>query len=231
MGAGVGAVVRDEDQDVVGAARPHLTGHVTPRPDRHARPTRATDPPHLASNIDDLGEEHSHRVQRMVGNSTKGVLIPLPRQPPRPSTEPMLSATIDSAAFYTVAMFTLEQITDIHDRLGSRDTLVDYLHALRGIGVETYDSFVADGHSEYFGVNGRQLVGPAFHEAFTIADTCDKERFLQYMQEVEQGGIGYVEMSRALADQGVEKWTFDTARLTITYFDKAGRVLLDEKVE
>jgi hypothetical protein len=38
-------------------------------------------------------------------------------------------------------------------------------------------------------------------------------------------------MSRALADHGVEKWTFDTERLTITYFDKAENVLLGEKVD
>jgi hypothetical protein len=31
------------------------------------------------------------------------------------------------------------------------------------------------------------LVGPAFHETFAIAETCDKETFLRYMQQVEQG--------------------------------------------
>lgn len=128
-------------------------------------------------------------------------------------------------------MFTLEQISGIHDRLGNRGALGGYLRALRDIGVEMYDSYITDGHSEYFGADGQKLVGPAFHEAFAIAETCDKEQFLQYMQQVEQGGVGYVEMSKALADNGVEKWTFDTEKLTITYLDKAGNVLLDEKVE
>jgi uncharacterized protein YbcV (DUF1398 family) len=127
-------------------------------------------------------------------------------------------------------MFTLEQITDIHDRLGNSGTLSGYLRALRDIGVETYDSYITDGHSEYFGEDGQKLVGPAFHETFAIAETCDREQFLQYMQQVEQGSIGYVEMSKALADNGVEKWTFDTEKLTITYLDKAGNVLLSENV-
>ena len=43
---------------------------------------------------------------------------------------------------------------------------------------------------------------------FAVAATCDKEQFLQSMKQVEQGGIGYVEMSEALAANGVEKWTF-----------------------
>jgi uncharacterized protein YbcV (DUF1398 family) len=128
-------------------------------------------------------------------------------------------------------MFTLDQIADIHDRLGNSDTLGGYLRALREIGVETYDSYITDGHSEYFGADGQKLVGPAFHEKFAIADTCDKDQFLQFMQQVEQGGVGYVEMSKALADNGVEKWTFDTEKSTITYLDKAGNVLLGEKVE
>jgi uncharacterized protein YbcV (DUF1398 family) len=128
-------------------------------------------------------------------------------------------------------VFTLEQITAIHDRIGNRDTLGGYLRALRNIGVKTYDTYINDGHSEYFGVDGQHLVGPAFHETFAIARSCDKERFLQYMQQVEQGEVGYVEMSKTLADHGVEKWTFDTEKLTITYFDKAGNVLLGEKVE
>ena len=128
-------------------------------------------------------------------------------------------------------MFTLEQITDIHDRLGNSDTLGGYLRALRDIGVESYDSYITDGHSEYFGADGQELVGPAFHETFPVADTCDRDEFLRFMQEVEQGGVGYVEMSKALADNGVEKWTFDTEKLTITYLDKAGNVLLAETIE
>ena len=128
-------------------------------------------------------------------------------------------------------MFTLEQIIDIHDRLGDRNTLVGYLRALRDVGVVTYDSYVTDGHSEYFGADGKKLVGPAFHEMFVVAETCDKEQFLRYMQQVEQGGVGYVEMSKALADNGIEKWVFDTKMLTITYFDKAGNVLLRERAE
>jgi uncharacterized protein YbcV (DUF1398 family) len=127
-------------------------------------------------------------------------------------------------------MFTLEQVTDIHDRLGNSDTLGGYLRALRDIGVETYDSYITDGHSEYFGADGQRLVGPAFHETYAIDETCDKEQFLRYMRQVEQGDVGYEEMSKALADNGVEKWTFDTRELTITYVDKAGNVLLREEL-
>lgn len=127
-------------------------------------------------------------------------------------------------------MFSLEDITRIHDELGSADTLPEYLRALRDIGVRHYDSFVTDGRSEYHSVDGRTLVSDAAHSTFAVSDTCDRDAFVAYMKVVEQGGVGYEEMSQHMADLGVEKWTFDTADLTITYSDKAGRTLLSEQV-
>lgn len=53
-------------------------------------------------------------------------------------------------------MFTIEQINDLHARLGSARTLPEYIRALKAIGVERYDSYLADGHSEYFGQGGPQ---------------------------------------------------------------------------
>jgi hypothetical protein len=51
-------------------------------------------------------------------------------------------------------MFTIEQINDLHARLGSARTLPEYVRALKALGVERYDPFLADGHSEYFGQGG-----------------------------------------------------------------------------
>ena len=39
-------------------------------------------------------------------------------------------------------MFTLDQINDIHERLGKQATLPQYLQALKSIGVDKYDSFI-----------------------------------------------------------------------------------------
>ena len=55
-------------------------------------------------------------------------------------------------------MFTFEQINDIHDRLGNAETLAQYLEALKNIGVDKYDSFITDGHSEYFGKDGNEML-------------------------------------------------------------------------
>jgi len=76
-------------------------------------------------------------------------------------------------------MFTLDQINKIHDRFGSSKTLAEYLHASKGIGVSTYDSFISDGHSEYYDEHGSKVVSLAVHETFAIADESNEENFLQ----------------------------------------------------
>jgi hypothetical protein len=39
-----------------------------------------------------------------------------------------------------ISMFTIEQINDLHVRLGSARTLPEYVRALNVLGVERYDS-------------------------------------------------------------------------------------------
>jgi hypothetical protein len=73
-------------------------------------------------------------------------------------------------------MFTIEQINDLHARLGSARTLPEYVLALKGLGVERYDSYLADGHSEYFGQGGHRVVSPPVHEVLPVAETVIFER-------------------------------------------------------
>lgn len=127
-------------------------------------------------------------------------------------------------------MFTLEQIDELHSRLGKAETLYAYARALHAIGVEKYDSYLVDGHSEYVGINGHKVISPPHHETLPIAETSDREAFLAFMQRVEQDRMGYLEMSRGLATCGIEKWTVNTVEATMTYSDRAGNELLAERL-
>lgn len=127
-------------------------------------------------------------------------------------------------------MFTIGQIDDVHDRLGNAETLAQYLRALHAIGVETSDSFVADGHSEYFGKGGCKVVSAPAHEKLTIAETANRKSLIEHLRLHNQGETNYLEMSKGLADSGVEKWTFDMNEMTIAYYDGAGNEMLVEAV-
>jgi uncharacterized protein YbcV (DUF1398 family) len=128
-------------------------------------------------------------------------------------------------------MFTLKQIDDIHDSLGNAETLLQYVQALAAIGVEKYDSYLADGHSEYVGKHGHTVTSPPAHDKLSIAETSDRENFLKHLKLHEQGKTSYVEMSQGLAESGIEKWTVNTRHLTMIFLDKAGNELLVEEIK
>jgi uncharacterized protein YbcV (DUF1398 family) len=126
--------------------------------------------------------------------------------------------------------FTIEQINDIHDRLGNANTLADYVRALKAIGIDKYDSYLTDGHSEYFGKHGHKVSSPPHHDKLSIAETSSKENFLKHLKLHEQGKTSYVEMSQGLADSGIEKWTVDTSQMTMIFYDKSGSEMLVETI-
>lgn len=127
-------------------------------------------------------------------------------------------------------MFTLGQINEIHDQFGRADTLPQYLQALNAIGVHKYDSFIFDGHSEYLGKNGFSVISPPVHPVLAVAETSNQHKFLEHLDFHKEQKTSYLEMSKGLADSGVEKWTFDTNNLALTYYDKAGNEMLAEAI-
>jgi uncharacterized protein YbcV (DUF1398 family) len=131
---------------------------------------------------------------------------------------------------YTIAMFTIEQINDAHKRLGSMKTFLGYITALKLLGVERYDSYLTDGHSQYFGADGYHVKSGPFHEKLLIADDSNKQSFLRHLSLHGEGKTDYITMSRGLAESGIEKWTVDTNNATISYLDKKGNQLLVESI-
>jgi uncharacterized protein YbcV (DUF1398 family) len=127
-------------------------------------------------------------------------------------------------------VFTIKQIDDLHDRQGRAETLVDYVGSLAALGVVRYDSFVSDGHSEYEGPDAERIASPPAHETLSVAEDSDREAFVDHLKRHERGDTGYLEMSRGLADSGVQKWTVDTHAMTMTYYDRTGAALLVEKI-
>lgn len=127
-------------------------------------------------------------------------------------------------------MFTLAEIDELHARLGTASHLPDYLQALAEIGVVRFESFLVDGHTEFFAADGQRVSSAPHHEDLVVAGTSDREAFLEHLRRHAAGETTYVEMSAGLAARGVEKWAADTAALTMTYVDRAGEVLLVEDV-
>jgi uncharacterized protein YbcV (DUF1398 family) len=60
-------------------------------------------------------------------------------------------------------------------------------------------------------------VSPAVHEVLPVAVTGQRETFLQHLRRHEFRQTSYLEMSQDLAESGIEKWTVDTNRMTMTF--------------
>lgn len=129
-----------------------------------------------------------------------------------------------------MTLFTLEQIDDLHQKLGNIKDFGHYVAALRLLGVEKYESYLTDGHSEYYGADGYHLSSEPVHEVLSIADTSDRDRFLEHLALHEAKKTDYFTMSRGLAASGIEKWAVDTRESTMTYYDKQGNKLLVETI-
>ncbi len=127
-------------------------------------------------------------------------------------------------------VFTVEQIEEIHGRLGRAERLADYVRELAALGVERYDSFVSDGHSEYLGRDGHRVITNAVHEQLTVAPNSDRDQFLDQLRRHERGETSYLAMSKGLADSGVERWTVDPQAMTMTFYSRSGDVVLVEPI-
>jgi hypothetical protein len=85
--------------------------------------------------------------------------------------------------------FTIEQINDLHARLGSARTLAEYVRALKALGVERYDSYLA-GHSEYFGQGGHRVVSHRCTRCFPSLQPVNARRSFRHLGRHEWRGGG-----------------------------------------
>lgn len=98
------------------------------------------------------------------------------------------------------------------------------------MGVTSYETFVADGHTDYFGANNYKTTAPAKYAALDIADTCAAEQFKADLKAHQQGQSDYLTFIGQCAKLGVEKWAVCLDKMTCTYYDKSGNVILVEKI-
>lgn len=127
-------------------------------------------------------------------------------------------------------MFTIQQIEEAHSKVKSGADFPNYIRDLIQLGVKGYDTFVADGHAEYFGKDHYQVSSGKKYEELSIAGNDNISQFRQYLKIHQQGQTGYADFCSHSAQCGVEKWRVDTAAMTCTYYDKAGNIVLEEKI-
>lgn len=127
-------------------------------------------------------------------------------------------------------MFTIDQIKEANLKVQTGADFPGYIQDLIKLGVVSYDTHVADGHSIFTGPNNFQLTSEGKYPTIQVADQSDLEKFRKLLQEQKEGKTHYLSFCRHAAGSGVEKWTVDTRTMTCTFFDKKGNAVVKEPI-
>lgn len=127
-------------------------------------------------------------------------------------------------------MFTVEQIEKAHAKVESGADFPKYIQDIKKIGVQAFETWVIDSHTEYFGKEGYHTKSKSMYEPLTISKISNKDKFSHYLKIHQQGQTGYPAFCNHCADTGIEKWIVSLDAMTCTYYDIAGNEILVEKI-
>lgn len=127
-------------------------------------------------------------------------------------------------------MFTVEQIKEAHSKVKSGADFPAYIQDIKKLGVTYYESFVKDGHTDYFGDDNYKTSSPARYSDLKIADRSNIQQFKTDIQAHQQGKTDYPTFCNDCAKSGIEKWAVNIEKMTCTYYDMAGNEILVEAI-
>jgi uncharacterized protein YbcV (DUF1398 family) len=127
-------------------------------------------------------------------------------------------------------MFTIEQIKEAHAKVQTGADFPNYIQDLIILGVKGYDTFINDGHVEYYGVNNYVVTSDEKYDTIVVAPNANKERFIEFLVQHQEGQTDYLTFCNHAAQCGIAKWRVDILEMTCTYFDQAENEILIEKI-
>ncbi|MEL4308842.1 DUF1398 domain-containing protein [Joostella sp. CR20] len=127
-------------------------------------------------------------------------------------------------------MFTVTQIKDAHSKVKSGADFPKYIQEIKDLGVQGFETFVADSHTDYFGADNFKTSSPSMYNTLIIADKSNKEQFIKCLKSHQQGATDYLTFCNDCAVNGIEKWIVDLDKMTCIYYDKSGNEMLVENI-
>lgn len=127
-------------------------------------------------------------------------------------------------------MFTIEQIKEAHNKVKSGADFPAYIQDLIQLGITHYETFVSDGHTDYYGTDDYKITSPAKYKILTVAETNNEEQFKADLKAHQEGKTDYPTFCNDASKSGVEKWAVDMDKMTCTYYDKSGNKILIEEI-
>lgn len=127
-------------------------------------------------------------------------------------------------------LFTIDQIQTAHSKVRSGADFPAFFEEIKQLGVTSYESFVSDGHTNYFGAGDSRISSTAKYNTLSIAEICTPEQFKSDLTAHQLGKTDYPTFCKDCAKSGIEKWIISMDKMTCTYFDKIGKEVLVERI-
>jgi uncharacterized protein YbcV (DUF1398 family) len=127
-------------------------------------------------------------------------------------------------------MFTVEHIEASHSKVKSGADFPDYIKEIKELGVRSFETWVKDSHTEYFGENGYTTKSEPKHDKLIIENNVNKELFVNQLKSHQRGETDYMKFCKDCAETGIEKWIVDLDQFTCIYYDKSGNKILTEEI-
>jgi len=127
-------------------------------------------------------------------------------------------------------MFTLQQIQEAHSKVKSGADFPKYMQDIIALGVTSFETFVFDNHTNYYGKDNYHIASKGFSETLSVADESNVEQFKSDLKAHQQGKTDYMTFLTDCAKSGVEKWMVVMDKMTCSYYDKAGNEMVVEVI-
>ncbi len=127
-------------------------------------------------------------------------------------------------------MFTVQQIENAHSKVKSGADFPNYIKEIKELGVKSFETWVKDSHTEYFGENDYTTKSQPKYDDLVIENNVDKEKFSQQLKSHQRGETDYMKFCEDCAETGIEKWIVDLDKFTCIYYDKKGNEILVEEI-
>ena len=130
----------------------------------------------------------------------------------------------------TTNMFTIEQIKAAHSKVKSGADFPEYITDIKQLGVTGYETYVSDGHTDYYGENNFKSSTPAKYDALIISESSNAEQFRNDLKAHQCGETNYPTFCSDCAKSGTEKWIVSMNQMACTYYDKNRKEILVEAI-
>ena len=126
--------------------------------------------------------------------------------------------------------FTVQEIETAHQKVKSGAEFPSYIQEIIALGVCSFQTFVTDSHTQYYGENGYQVASRPQYLPLRIAEKSDAEAFHNFLKHHQQGGCDYFTFCKYCAETGVDNWVVNINEMTCTYYDKDHKEVLVELI-